>query len=366
MTRILLVDDHPLFLDGVRAALMGADDLEVVGEAHDGLDRHRAGRRARAGGGAHGPQPAGRSPESRRPAASCATAPDTRVLMMTMSADDDAVVAAMRAGARGYVVKGAGREDLLHAIRTVAAGGAVFSPTVADRLGRFFTGMATGGGREAFPQLTGREMEVLDLLARGLENRRIAREAAPLRQDRAQPRVQRAHQARRRGSIRGRRPSAGGRPRKLTREGGRLSPTAARASEQSSARRERAGRFPAPGAGSVRSPRPSRTCADPRRSRRRLLLRQQAAAVGEGDDLRAVLRSQLGDDPRDVHAGGLGRHEQGLGDLLVGSSLGDEDQHLLFPVGELPGAVVAVPWRGWTKSGLAPQPVDGVGERGCP
>ena len=105
-----------------------------------------------------------------------AASPDVRVLMMTMSADDDAVVAAMRAGARGYVVKGAGRDELLHAIRTVAAGGAVFSPTVADRLGRFFTGLATGGGREAFPQLTSRELEVLDLVARGLENRRIARE----------------------------------------------------------------------------------------------------------------------------------------------------------------------------------------------
>ena len=95
--------------------------------------------------------------------------------MMTMSADDDAVVAAMRAGARGYVVKGAGREELLHAIRTVATGGAVFSPTVADRMGRFFTGMATGAGQQAFPQLTGRELEVLDMVARGFENRRIAR-----------------------------------------------------------------------------------------------------------------------------------------------------------------------------------------------
>jgi DNA-binding NarL/FixJ family response regulator len=105
-----------------------------------------------------------------------ALAPGTRVLMMTMSSDDDAVVAAMRAGARGYVVKGAGRQELLDAIRTVAAGGAAFSSTVADRLGRFFTGMATGRGPEAFPQLTGREVEVLDLMARGLENRRIARE----------------------------------------------------------------------------------------------------------------------------------------------------------------------------------------------
>ncbi|MFC7496284.1 MULTISPECIES: response regulator [unclassified Nocardioides] len=175
MTRIMLVDDHPLFLDGVRAALTGATDLEVVGEAHDA-----AGAVALVAELAPDlvlmdlnlPDASGVEATARV----LATAPQTRVLMMTMSTDDDAVVAAMRAGARGYVVKGAGREDLLHAIRSVAAGGAVFSPVIADRLGRFFTGLATGGGREAFPQLSPREVEVLDLVARGLENRRIARQ----------------------------------------------------------------------------------------------------------------------------------------------------------------------------------------------
>ncbi len=175
MTRILLVDDHPLFLDGVRAALTGAGDLEVVGEA-----RTVAEAVTRAAElvpdvvlmDLNLPDASGVEATVRILAAS----PDVRVLMMTMSADDDAVVAAMRAGARGYIVKGTGRDELLHAIRTVAAGGAVFSPTVADRLGRFFTGLAVGGGREMFPQLTSRELEVLDLVARGLENRRIARE----------------------------------------------------------------------------------------------------------------------------------------------------------------------------------------------
>ena len=101
--------------------------------------------------------------------------PETHVLVITMSADDDAVVAAMRAGARGYVVKGASRNDLVQAVATVAAGGAVFSPAVAARLGTFFSGMAAQPGREAFPQLSDREREVLDLVARGYDNRRIAR-----------------------------------------------------------------------------------------------------------------------------------------------------------------------------------------------
>ena len=105
-----------------------------------------------------------------------AAVPGTRVLVMTMSTDDDAVVAAMRAGARGFVVKGAGRRDLLESVRTVADGGAVFSPVVADRLAGYFAGLAAVPAREVFPQLTEREREVLDLVARGLDNRRIARE----------------------------------------------------------------------------------------------------------------------------------------------------------------------------------------------
>jgi DNA-binding NarL/FixJ family response regulator len=172
---VLLVDDHPLFVDGVRAAVAGEADLEVVGEAHDAAGAEELVSRLR-------PDvvlmdlglPDRSGIDATR--AVLAAVPTVRVLVMTMSTDDDAVVAAMQAGARGYVVKGAGRDDLLSAVRTVAAGGAVFSPAVADRMGAYFRGLAAAPGREVFPQLTEREREVLGMLARGLDNRRIARE----------------------------------------------------------------------------------------------------------------------------------------------------------------------------------------------
>ena len=171
--RVLVVDDHPLFLDGVRAALSGVAGIEVVGEAHD-----KAGAVARAAD-LHPDVvlmdlnlPDGSGIDAVRELA--ARLPEARVLVMTMSTDDDAVVAAMRAGARGYVVKGAGRRDLVESVRAVAAGGAVFSPVVADRLAGYFTGLAAVPGREAFPQLTEREREVLELLADGLTTAEVA------------------------------------------------------------------------------------------------------------------------------------------------------------------------------------------------
>jgi DNA-binding NarL/FixJ family response regulator len=172
-TRLLLVDDHPLFLDGVRAALSASEGLEVVGEAHSVAE-------ALALAESVAPDvvlmdlnlPDGSGVDATRQL--LAAHPEVRVLVITMAADDDAVVAAMRAGARGYVVKGAGRAELVQAVTTVAGGGAVFSTAVAERLGAYFSGMAAQPGREMFPQLSGREREVLDLMAQGLDNRRIA------------------------------------------------------------------------------------------------------------------------------------------------------------------------------------------------
>jgi DNA-binding NarL/FixJ family response regulator len=173
MTRVLLVDDHPLFLDGVRAALT-TSDLEVAGEAHTCAEAvEQAARLAPDVVLMDLNLPDGSGIDATREILDAD--PHAHVLVMTMSADDDAVVAAMRAGARGYVVKGAGRADLVRAVTTVAAGGAVFSPTVAARLADYFSGLAAQPGRELFPQLSEREREVLDLVARGLDNRGIAR-----------------------------------------------------------------------------------------------------------------------------------------------------------------------------------------------
>jgi DNA-binding NarL/FixJ family response regulator len=175
MTRVLVVDDHPLFRDGVVAALLTAEDLDVVGEAGDVASAVETAVEVAADVVMMDLQlPDGSGIGATR--ALLTRRPQARVLVMTMSDDDEAVVAAMRAGARGYVIKGASRDELLHAVRTVAAGGAVFSPTVADRLGSFFGSLAALPGRTAFPTLTEREREVLELLARGYDNRRIARE----------------------------------------------------------------------------------------------------------------------------------------------------------------------------------------------
>jgi DNA-binding NarL/FixJ family response regulator len=172
--RVVVVDDHPLFRDGVVTAFSGEEDLEVVGEAEDVASAIRVVDEV-------SPDvvlmdlnlPDSSGIDATR--ALMAAHPDLRVLVMTMSTEDDAVVAAMRAGARGFVVKGAGRRELVESVRAVAGGGAVFSREVADRLTGYFAGLSAVPGREAFPQLSEREREVLELLAAGHDNPGIAK-----------------------------------------------------------------------------------------------------------------------------------------------------------------------------------------------
>ena len=169
MIRLLVVDDHPLFRAGVGALFDSVEDTEVVATAGDGDGAVREATLARpdvvlmdlALPGTGGLE------ATRRIVQAC---PGTAVLVLTMLEDDDSVLAAMRAGARGYVVKGAGQEELLAAVRTVAAGGAVFGASVAAGLLQSLTAPPTN----PFPELTDREAEVLSLMAEGRDNREIA------------------------------------------------------------------------------------------------------------------------------------------------------------------------------------------------
>lgn len=171
MIDVLIVDDHPLFRRGVAAVIDGDADMRVVAEAADTDSAVAAAPSADVvlmdlalpGGG-------GVEALRRIKAAD----PDARVLMLTMSEDADAVFAALRAGARGYLLKDADKDAIRSAIAAVARGEAVFGPRIADKVVAFFAN-ASNATTTAFPSLSTREREVLDLIARGLDNRAIAR-----------------------------------------------------------------------------------------------------------------------------------------------------------------------------------------------
>jgi len=176
--RILIADDHAMFREGLRALFAALPDIEVVGEAANGAA-------AVAQGAALQPDvvlmdinmPDLNGIEATRQILS--TQPGMGVIMVTMLEDDASVFAAMRAGARGYVLKGAHHDEILQAIRAVAAGQAVFGPAIATRMMNFFQGLnnpasQSGNAAQAFPELTEREREVLVLIAQGISNKEIA------------------------------------------------------------------------------------------------------------------------------------------------------------------------------------------------
>ena len=171
---VLIADDHPLFRDGLRTLLQSGSDAEVVGEAATGDETI-----ARAATlqpdvilmdinmpGTNGIEATRRILH---------TSPHICILIVTMYEDDDSVFAAMRAGARGYLLKGADQDETLRAIQAVSRGEAIFSPAIATRLIRYFTPTKVLTiPAQAFPELTDREREVLTLLAQGHNNAEIA------------------------------------------------------------------------------------------------------------------------------------------------------------------------------------------------
>lgn len=171
MIRILIADDHPVFRFGLRALLEAEEDTAVVGEATTGAEAVTLAASLQPDVilmDLNMPQLNGLEATRRILQAN----PDTGILILTMS-DDDSVLAALRAGARGYVLKGAEGDETLRAIRAVANGQAIFSPSVAERMMQFISRPAEATGTP-FPQLTAREQEVLALMAAGLTNTAIA------------------------------------------------------------------------------------------------------------------------------------------------------------------------------------------------
>jgi DNA-binding NarL/FixJ family response regulator len=171
VTTVLIVDDHPLVLSGLRALLETLDGIDVVGQAVDGREAVGVAMSLRPDVVVMDLQmPELDGVEATRQIAE--RLPGTAVLALTMHDDDASVFAAIRAGARGYLLKGADQEDVARAIAAVSRGEAIFGPAVAGRLIQFFAA-APESAALPFPQLTEREREILDLMAGGLTNAEI-------------------------------------------------------------------------------------------------------------------------------------------------------------------------------------------------
>lgn len=171
LLRVLIADDHPLVRSGLRSMIEGMADVSLVGEAADGREAVRLVAELVPDvvvldismPGVNGIEATGRIVSLHDQVA---------VLILTMYEDDDLVFSAMRAGARGYILKGSSPEDVGRAIRSVAAGEILLGAPIARRVADYFTGRLSQ--EAAFPELSVRERETLELLAQGLSNREIA------------------------------------------------------------------------------------------------------------------------------------------------------------------------------------------------
>ena len=170
---VLIVDDEPAFRSGLRALLQSAGGVSLCGEAATGEQAIGLAVERQPDvilmdinlGGLNGIEAVRRI---------TATSPHIGILMLTMFEDDDSVFAAMRAGARGYLLKGALKAEILRAIEAVAGGGVIFGAAVAQRLIGYFAGLGPLAPANLLPELTEREREILGLVAQGYNNTEIA------------------------------------------------------------------------------------------------------------------------------------------------------------------------------------------------
>jgi DNA-binding NarL/FixJ family response regulator len=172
--RVLIADDHPVFRDGLATLLEPNPDIEVVARAADGVEAVALAAEYRPDVVVMDIQmPEMNGIEATRRI--LAAQPEVGILVFTMGEDDGTLLSAMRAGARGYLVKGASQEEVTRAITSVQAGGVVFGASLASRIGELLTPAPARQARE-FPMLTEREREILDLIAAGRNNSQIANE----------------------------------------------------------------------------------------------------------------------------------------------------------------------------------------------
>jgi DNA-binding NarL/FixJ family response regulator len=172
--RVLIADDHSHFRDGLRALLISASDLEVVGEAGDGDKAVSLAARL---------QPDVILMDLNMPSMDgieatrriLHTSPHISILVVSMFEDDDSVFAALQAGARGYLLKGALKAEILRAIRAVTSGEAIFGPAIAKRLMNYFAVPRPSTHKDVFPELTEREREILALISQHQTNPEIAK-----------------------------------------------------------------------------------------------------------------------------------------------------------------------------------------------
>jgi len=173
VVRVLIADDHPIFREGMSSLLESVPGFEVVGEASTGEEAVRlAAERFPDVVLMDIGMPEMNGIEATR--ALVEACPAARVVVLTMYEEAESVFAALRAGARGYLLKDAQAEDITRAIQAVARGDAIFGPAVAERLTAFFQPGSAARPPAPFPDLTARETEVLDLISRGMTNQEMA------------------------------------------------------------------------------------------------------------------------------------------------------------------------------------------------